>query len=195
MPFVREIRFVPKRHEGSRPWAHAGFPNVEEWETWSPHICGICCLKMLADTFRSDSLSIYALTSRCCQLGGFRMGEQQHIRGVFHNPLLKLALEIGFEGIVEGQLSAAALRRAIEQGRFALLSIDLARVRPDLSGGHLVLIHSYDGDSNEFILHDCSEVLARPGANIRLKAASIELISNHKGLVIWPGAPFDAIPA
>jgi hypothetical protein len=61
---------------------------------------------MLADTFRSDSLSIYSLTSRCCQLGGFRIDEQQHIRGVFHRPLLKLALEIGFDGVVEGQLSA-----------------------------------------------------------------------------------------
>jgi hypothetical protein len=193
MLFVREVRFVAKRPESSQPWVYVGFPTAEEWEMWNPHICGICCLKMLADTFRSDSPTIYTLTSRCRELGGFREDERQQIRGVFHHPLLNLAREIGFDGVVKGQLSAGALRRAVEDGRFALLSIDLARVRPDLSGGHLLLVHSYDEDSNEFILHDCSEILARPGSNIRLKDTYLERISNHKGLIVWPSAPLTAI--
>jgi hypothetical protein len=125
-------------------------------------------------------------------LDGFREDERQQIRGVFHHPLLNLAREIGFDGVVESQLSASALRRAIEEGWFALLSIDLSRVGSALSGGHLVLVHSYDNGSNEFILHDCSEVLAYPGANVRLNNASLEDISNHKGLIIRPRAPFDA---
>src|SRR5438445_12876190 len=77
MPLMRHIQFVRKRPEGSEPWVQAGFPSSLEWEIWSPHICGICCVKMLADTFKSDSPSIYSLTSRCYELGGFRMDDQQ----------------------------------------------------------------------------------------------------------------------
>jgi hypothetical protein len=124
-----------------------GLPYVTG-ETWNPHICGICCLKMLADTFLPGHLTTYALTFRCRQLGGFREDERQQIRGVFHHPLLNLAREIGFDGVVEGQLSASALTTAIQEGRFAVLSINLARVGSTLSGGHLVLVHSYDSNSN-----------------------------------------------
>ena len=189
MQLVRQVQFVPKRPKDVIPWVYAGFPTAEQWETWNPHICGICCLKMLSDTFRSESPTTYTLLSRCRELGGFREDEAQHIRGVFHHPLLNLAREIGFDGVVEGQLSASSVRTAIEEGKFAVLSIDLARVRPDLSGGHLLLVHSYERDSNEFIFHDCSEVLACPGANLRMNDLSLEQISNRKGIIIWPTAP------
>jgi hypothetical protein len=106
--------------------------------------------------------------------------------GVFHRPLLQLANELGFDGVVAGNLTSEILRSALEEGRLVVLSIDLARVRGELSGGHLLLVHSYDAESNEFILHDCSEVLAIPGANVRVGEEALARISNWKGVVLWP---------
>jgi len=143
---------------------------------------------MLTDTFGPHSQTLYSLLARCRELGGFEGDEAHGIRGVFHRPLLELARELGFEGTVEGRLSIDVLRRAVESGKLALLSIDLARVRGGLSGGHLLLVHAYDGESKEFLLHDCSEVLANPGENARVPEAVLEGISNRKGLIVWLAA-------
>jgi len=141
---------------------------------------------MLADTFTSTRTSLAGLTGRCIELGGFRHEGNGSIKGVFHRPLLQLAMELGFDGVVEGHLTSEVLKHALDAGKLAVLSIDLARVRPELSGGHLLLVHSYDAASKEFSMHDCSEVLSIPGASVRLGEATLARISNRKGLVLWP---------
>jgi hypothetical protein len=44
----------------------------------------------------------------------------------------------------------------LSNGRFVILSVDLAKVDRDLRGGHLILIYAHDDAACEVLLHDCS---------------------------------------
>lgn len=69
-----------------------GAPNKNEYEKWSPQVCGICCLKMIGDAYGSTSnISLYQLAMACKQKGGFKEFPGGEIQGVFYKPLLELA--------------------------------------------------------------------------------------------------------
>jgi len=181
---IKEVAYVPKpSNTGQDPWVLFG-ASRSEYEQWIPHVCGICCLKMAGDTCgKTKDASLYELTMRCFQKGGFRIASDNSVQGVFHHPLLELAREIGIEGEVVRSLDEEAILKALSQGRVAILSVDLHKAAEHLHGAHLILVHSYDPDDDAFVLHDCSSVLAPEGRNVKLPRQILIRISNRKGLV------------
>jgi len=178
--------FVPKRLKGDpKPWVRFG-SGKSEYKRWAPEICGICCLKMLGDTFhRTNNLSLYALTMWCLGKGGFKILPDNRIEGVFHQPLLELAKELGLDGWF-GKLDQNSVIKVLGQQKFVILSIDLKKVNLNLAGSHLVLIHTYRLPHNIFIAHDPSFVLSKEGRNTKIEADYLDFLSNHKGIVLWP---------
>ena len=77
MPSIPDLivpRFVPKpttRTHAGQPWVVFG-STKELYDYWIPHVCGICCLKMVGDTLgKTSSYTLYALTMMCLERGGF----------------------------------------------------------------------------------------------------------------------------
>lgn len=179
------IHFVPKRVKGDRrPWIRFGSTRTE-YERWVPEICGICCLKMVGDTFhKTNHMSLYKLTMLCLQKGGFTITAGGCIGGVFHRPLLELAKEFGVDGWV-GKLDQKTIIDSLHQHKLIILSINLNIVSSHLHGGHLILVHIYDLTTNFFVVHDPSYLLNKKGKNIRIHADYLASISNKKGIVLW----------
>ena len=184
-----QIKYVSKISDGNKkPWLQFGAPNKHEYEKWSPEICGICCLKMIGDTFGSTSnASLYQLTMECKQKGGFKELPTGEIQGVFHRPLLDLAKSHGLDGNIEGHLNLEKIIAAIQDGRLVILSLNKSKVNPKLKGGHLVLIHAYDAESATFLINDPEPILAENGQSVEVNSDKLEEISNKKGLIIWQG--------
>ena len=184
---MSKVKYIPKRYDDHHePWLSFGAPNKEEYEKWSPEVCGICCLKMVGDAYGTTSdTSLYQLTMECKQIGGFKELLNGEIQGIFHKPLLNLAKDYGLDGNIEGNLDILKIIDSLHNNRFVILSLDKSKINPKLRGGHLVLIHSYDSETKTFLIHDPEPILAKDGQNIRVDSDKLSEISNKKGLIIW----------
>ncbi|PIV38332.1 hypothetical protein COS31_00015 [Candidatus Roizmanbacteria bacterium CG02_land_8_20_14_3_00_36_15] len=181
---MREIKYVPKKYDSN--WQKFGAPTRSEYEKWSPEVCGICCLKMIGDTYGSTTnTSLYQLTMGCKQRGGFRELPTGKIQGVFHQPLLELAKDYGLDGNIESDLDIKKVIASLQNGRFIILSLDKSKVNSKLKGGHLVLVYAYDPKSETFLINDPEPVLAKNGRDVKVRANRLGEISNKKGLVIY----------
>lgn len=182
----QKVSFVPKTaHGDSKPWLAFG-SNQENYEKWIPEICGICCLKMIGDTFEvTNNLSLYQLTMKCLDKGGFKIHNDGSIAGIFHYPLTQLAQELGLRGSVEKELGIASIIEHLKNNRLVILSVDLNKIRSTLHGNHLILIHNYSHEQKKFLVHDCSFVVGKNGIDIPMTSTDLEAISNKKGVVIW----------
>jgi len=180
------IKFIPKRAECEKPWVEFGCEEPAEYNQWVPHICGICCLKMVLDSIcPENSMSLYSLTIYCYNLSGFRIMEDGSISGVFHHPLLELARSRGLDGKVFRDVEISSIITEVQEGNYVILSINLELATKLMSGSHLILIHAYDDRKEEFIFHDCSQVLDSIGSNLRINHSQLTRISNKKGIVLW----------
>ncbi len=182
-----KVKYIPKRYDGHyEPWLFFGAPNKDEYEKWSPEVCGICCLKMIGDAYGTTSnVSLYQLTMECKQKGGFKELPNGEIQGIFHKPLLNLAKDYGLDGSIEGNLDIPKIVDSLHNNRFVILSLDKSKINPKLRGGHLVLVHSYDPETKTFLIHDPEPILAEDGQNVRVDSDRLGGISNKKGLIIW----------
>lgn len=178
------VNYVPKKNETTEPWHYFG-ADQGTYEQWEPHICGICCLKMVGDTLsKTLNLSLYELTMQCLEQGGFRITDDGDIVGVFHYPLAELGNRLGIPIKVAPGLTLSQSQQVISDSGFAILSVDLAKLNTGLRGGHLLLLHKYLPDSDEFVLHDCASAIGFPGNNIHITSNELAAISNSKGLIV-----------
>lgn len=184
---AKPVSYVPKRHpDTAEPWRYFG-ADEEAYQRWAPHICGICCLKMVGDTLdRTTDLSLYELTTMCVDRGGFRVTADNKIEGVFHYPLAELGNDLGIPLRVAPGVDAAQAKNVVAESGFVIFSVDLARFDERLRGGHLLLLHDYLPATDEFVLHDSSSAVGQPGRYVRLTSATLATIGNNKGLIVDP---------
>lgn len=177
------VPFISKRYDGHpQPWLPFGAPNREEYDKWSPEVCGICCLKMAGDAFgKTQGVSVYELTMETLANGGYKSQSDGSIKGVFYKPLLKVARYYGLDGAIERNLTLSRVKSVLKSGGLAVLSIDKAQINPVLQGGHLVLVWSYDEKNNIFLIHDSDSLLSKTGKSVRLQDVELTRISNNRG--------------
>lgn len=186
---MSKVEYIPKNYDDfNEPWIAFGAPDRSEYERWHPEVCGICCLKMIGDACGSTSnTSLYQLTMECKQKGGFRELPNGEIQGVFHKPLLDLAKSYGLDGSIESNLDLEKITASLQNGRFVILSLNKSKVNPRLKGGHLVLVHAYDPETETFLINDPEPILAEDGQDVKIDLHRLEEVSNKKGLIIWQG--------
>jgi len=184
---LRNPVFVPKIPEGSEtPWINFGCQNREEYERWLPEVCGICCLKMVGDTVGlTNNVTIYTLTKACIEKGGFVIDANGKIHGVFHKPLLDLAIMVGLQGQLSRHLTTDVIKRALNSNRYVMLSISLSKVNATLKESHLIVLYNYIKERDAFIAHDCARVLSPTGFAVSLSAKMVDHISNKRGIILW----------
>lgn len=176
--------YVPKRRpDDAAPWIAFGSDQLE-YQRWIPEICGICCLKMVGDTIGvTNHLSLHKLAIMALENGTFTVSEHGTIQGAFHHPLAELAERLGIRCRVMKTLGLSEITDSLAQGKYAILSINAARVDSSLQGGHLILVYGYDAYTDSFLLHDCSSIMQADGCGVSISAHALASISNNKGLV------------
>lgn len=178
-----KVKYLSKR--SGKAWRQFGAPSRDKYEKWNPEVCGICCLKMIGDTFGlTNHASLYSLALKCLAYDGYKITPSGEIKGVFHKPLLDLAKNLGLDGQVERKLPIKKIVKALIVHDFVILSINKSKVDASLSGGHLILVHEYNPIPNTFTVHDPEPILSDNGENIVISSSRLQEISNNKGLVI-----------
>jgi hypothetical protein len=183
------IEYISKSYGSFKnPWMEFGAPSEEEYKKWSPEVCGICCIKMAGDTYGTTlEKSIYQLTMECEQKGGFKKSLTGKVLGVFHQSLLDLGKNYGLDGEVNTDLNSGEIIASLKDEKFVILSVNKSKINLKMKGGHLILIHEYNPETEEFLINDPEPILAENGENVCISLNRLELISNKKGLIVWKG--------
>lgn len=155
---------------------------------WVPEICGVCCLKMIGDTYgNTQDKSLWALTKDCINSGAFVEDmAASKVSGIYYKPLIRLSKTYGLTGKSYKYLPNMLIKYLLHRGINPILSIDLNKVNSKYTETHLIVIVSYDKKSNKFTIHDPSSVLGTPGDNVKVDAKWLKHISNNRGMSFRP---------
>jgi len=142
-----------------------GFESPEDALIWQERGCGIACLRMVVDGFRTARHEF--LGPNYADL--VRRGLETHAyceRGWVHAGLVRLAHELGIEGKSFQRSTSAKLARELSADRPCIASVTVCFDRgPAMSrprGGHLVVVLGFTGEEkspNGFIVNHPSSVV------------------------------------
>jgi hypothetical protein len=182
---IQGVPYIPKHWPADpEPWLWYG-STEEEYRFWIPHVCGVCCLKMAGDASGcTNDHSLHDLTKMLLSEGAFVVKADGEVDGIFHHPLAAVSRRLGLPAAVAGKLTVDELDQHLQAHQFVMLSVELSRCTKRFSGGHLILIHSYDPLKQTYVAHDPSSVVASTGRNVVLRKRALKIMSNNKGLIL-----------
>ena len=160
--------------------------TADKYEFWQPHLCGVCCVKMIADAvYTTNSWSLAELVDTFVKTKAFRISGNGAVEGAFHYPMKKVLASLGINSHVVRKISVPNMAARIENGAAVILSVDLGRITSgDESGGHLVLVTNYNRDRDVFTVYDSLGLLGRNGVDNDMSSENLAYISNCKGLIV-----------
>ena len=182
-----EIPYVAKGLRDSVADAVIFGGTVEQYQFWRPHVCAVCCVKMVGDAAgKTNNMTMNMLTDICLKEGVFRVGQEKRVLGAFHHPLVRVMNKLGVPAKVAGDIKTKDIIREIKVGKIVFLSVDLAKLYNNPSNeSHLVVVYDVvDGPNAEFRLHDCSSVLSSNGNAMFISEEELSRLSNKKGLIV-----------
>ena len=164
--------------------------EAEEYQLWRPHICGVCCVKMIGDAAGvTNGDTLMELVQDFVAAGALVVRDDGQVDGAFHHPMARVIEDLGLHATITGHLSVPTVAELVTHGSMVILSCDLAAMTGGRqSGGHLVLVYGYDAEQEAFLVHDCSEILGDDGRAAQVDATELARISNTKGLLVAPPA-------
>jgi hypothetical protein len=180
------IPFVPKGSPDSAADASKFGAPVDQYQFWRPHMCAVCCLKMVGDAaHKTNTMSLSTLVDECVAEGVFTVSTEKEVRGAFHFPLAHVMEKLGMPARVAGKMSIEDIICEIRNGKVIFLSVDLSKLEENPHPeSHLVVVYGVDDTEAELYLHDCASVLSPNGNGIHMAREELAKLSNGKGLVI-----------
>lgn len=141
---------------GLHDWAQDGYGSAEEYRYWARNVCGLACLRSVVRGWRPDAVDA---TMRDLIDGAVAAGalvpEEETVRGLYYRPFLSwIADEFGLGGQVVEGTTAREHFASIGDGVVAFASVTPEIRFPERGnarvGGHLVLVHGFDGETVTF---------------------------------------------
>lgn len=160
--------------------------DVAKYGFWRPHMCAVCCLKMVGDVMhKTDVLSLSALVDKCVESGVYIVDSHKNVKGAFHHPLVHVMEKLGIPAKVAGKIEMEQLVHEVSHGKVVFLSVDLSKL-PDsqYDESHLVVVYKYLSPEREFKIHDCASVLSENGNGMLIAEEELSKLSNKKGVII-----------
>jgi hypothetical protein len=177
------------RHPSEDPkWPHSGAASATEYATWSRHLCGMACLKMILARTHHRAIPIMELKRQCQEFGGYVV-DGGSIRGLVYAPFVRFVS--GVYGLSARVLTGGGSREVLEvvnRGSIVLASVHHTIRDPSASpprkGGHLVLVHACDPRSESLIFHNPSGHTVDSQENARLTISVFEKFYARRAIEI-----------
>ncbi|MWJ16899.1 hypothetical protein DOU15_13495 [Clavibacter michiganensis subsp. michiganensis] len=172
-------------------WRVEGYPSAEEYEFWSRHVCGLAGLRSVLRAWipAAGDLGMHELITRAVARGALtRDGDE--VGGLYYRPFTEWVRDdFVIEAVVHPRIPVPELLAEVGEGRVVLASVSSEIRYPERPatrrGGHLVLVHAFDGETATF--HNPSGV-GSTAADARLGVAEFARFSGLRGVtLVRPG--------
>jgi hypothetical protein len=185
---VPDLLSGARRASDDPKWGASGALTPEEYEFWSPKICGMACLRMILAYQGREVPPAISLARECEDHGGY-VRRETGVDGLIYAPFVAwIRRRFGIESEVHGNLSLQDLETAVRGGAFVMASVHPTirwpDRRPPSTGGHLILVTEVDDDHVVF-----NNPSGLPGVNqhrARLPCVSLKVFYAYRGIV-FPG--------
>ncbi|WP_339186152.1 C39 family peptidase [Brevibacillus sp. FSL K6-6036] len=172
-------------------WHLSGASNREEYATWSAHICGMACLKMLLAHRQKQIIPTIELMKQCREYGGYVENGDGTIKGLFYRPFVSfVADKFGLAAEVKEHTPIEEIGELLDQGQvfFASVhpSIRTPEVTPPRQGGHLVYVFGGNAQTREVVFHNPSGDTPASQENVRLSFEVFARFYAGRGGLIKP---------
>ncbi|MER0448083.1 C39 family peptidase [Streptomyces sp. Edi4] len=170
-------------------WRAYGAESPGEYAWWSWRLCGVACLRMALEYWRGSAPTAMELARECLAAGAY-VRREDGLDGLIYAPFASYAEERwGLKAVARPHLPLAELRRLIEAGHLALLSVHPS-IRglgpaPERRGGHLVLAVGADEDA--LVFHNPSGFKGRSQEFVSVGWGDLERFYAGRGVVLGPG--------
>lgn len=168
-------------------WALDGYGSAEEYRFWARNVCGLACLRSVMRSWRpgASTATMRELIDAAVLAGAF-VPEGDTVRGLYYRPFLAwIADAFGLGGEVVEGVTAHDHFTGVGDGVVAFASVTPEIRYPDRPnervGGHLVLVHGFDGQTVSF--HNPSGVGAT-AAGASLAVADFERFYAGRGMLV-----------
>lgn len=182
-----------KLHPSDDPlWHLSGASDPDEYAEWSPHMCGIACLKMLLAQQRKQVIPTIALMKECREYGGYVVNEDGAIKGLIYRPFVQFIADVfGLQAEVKEHTPVEDVCRWLEQGHVFIASVHPSIRTPEKipphPGGHLVYVFGRDKERREVIFHNPSGDTRASQEQVRLNEAVFARFYAQRGILIQLG--------
>lgn len=169
-------------------WNESGARTRDEYRRWSRHICGMACLRMVLKYVRDFDVPLFSLLSLCLKYGGYQV-EGETIKGLFYFPFVKfINAEYGFDACVVENISIQEVLPRLNDDCVFIASVHPA-IRypasiPPRKGGHLVLVHRFDPETNRLVFHNPSGTDESNQANVVMDVELFDTFFANRGIII-----------
>jgi hypothetical protein len=172
-------------------WRTEEYPSEAEYLFWSRHVCGLAGLRSVLRAWipSAGALPMHELITRAVARGALtRDGDA--VGGLYYRPFAEWVRDdFGIEPVVHPRIDVPELLAEVGAGRVVLASVSSEIRYPERPatrrGGHLVLVHAFDGKTATF--HNPSGV-GSTAADARLGVADFARFSAERGVtLVRPG--------
>ena len=168
-------------------WRADGYRSAEEYGFWARHVCGLAGLRSVLRAWipSAGALPMRELITRAVACGALtRDGDE--VGGLYYRPFAEWVRDdFGIEAVVHPRIDVPELLAEVGDGRVVLASVSAEIHYPERPpvrrGGHLVLVHAFDGETATF--HNPSGI-GSTGADARLGLAELARFSAERGVTL-----------
>lgn len=142
-------------------WARDGYASADEYRYWARNVCGLACLRSVMRVWRpaAADATMRDLIDGATAAGAL-IPEADAVRGLYYRPFLSwIAAAFELDGEVVERSTAREHFESIRQASTRRGVVAIASVTPEIRyperqndrvGGHLVLVHGFDGETVSF---------------------------------------------
>ena len=169
-------------------WNESGAKTRQDYKRWSGHICGMACLRMVLKYAHDIDVPLFSLLSLCLKYGGYQV-EGETIKGLFYFPFVKfINAEYGFDARVVEDISIQEVLPRLNDDCVFIASVHPTirhpENKPPRKGGHLVLVHRFEPDTNRLVFHNPSGTDESNQANVMMDVQRFDMFFANRGIVI-----------
>ena len=164
-----------------------GYPSEAEYVFWARHVCGLAGLRSVLKAWipSAGALPMHELITRAVARGALtRDGDE--VGGLYYRPFAEwVGDDFGIEAVVHPRIDVPELLAEVRDGRVVFASVSSEIRYPERAatrrGGHLVLVHAFDGETATF--HNPSGI-GPTAVDARLGVAEFARFSSERGMTL-----------
>ncbi|AOI80372.1 C39 family peptidase [Burkholderia sp. NRF60-BP8] len=186
-------RFVSRelRAEDDPLWRNSGASSPAEYAQWSPHICGITCLKMLLAHRTARVIPLLELVREAVTFGVYQPEIGDKGKRLLYRPFVNWIRErFQIDGRVVEHTESSTIECSLRDGYMFMASVHPgirhAGFEPPTRGGHLVLVIGVDPVTDEWVFHNPSGFEHNTQEYVSMARSTFDRYFANRGILIAP---------